>query len=71
MIYVMGDIHGNMRRFNSVIRCTNSRPKESIYYKFWLIIGIPRIPGNLIIKFPAANGGAGLKNENHLGTQTC
>ena len=31
MIYVMSDIHGNSRRFNSVLRQINLQPEDTLY----------------------------------------
>ena len=31
MIYVMSDIHGNMRRFNSIMEQINLQPEDTLY----------------------------------------
>ena len=31
MIYVMSDIHGNMRRFDSVMHQINLQPEDTLY----------------------------------------
>ena len=45
MIYVMSDIHGNLRRFNSIMEQINLTPDDTLY-----------VLGDVIDRYPDESG---------------